>query len=683
MNKGLYIRLAKQNIRKNKSTFLPFLLSGIVMAAMFYMLDSIRQQCDDTLFFGASTMEKVLIVGVIVAGLFSVCVLFYTDGFLMKQRSKEFGLYSLLGMEKKHISKVVFWELAIIGSGSIVIGLLAGILFSRLMFMVLLKIIRINTDFQFRIMPSSILATIVLFAGVFVAIMLANMVRVFSLKPIELMRSTRQGEKEPKAKWLLAIIGVVSLGYGYYLAQTAENPLKAIKTFLTAVLCVIVGTYLLFLSGSIAVLKLLKKNRRFYYHKKHFITVSGMMYRMKQNAVGLANICILCTGVLVVLSSTVSLYVGIEDIMRTRYPMDVMTEFLYEEGNEDVPDSMLDEWKASYHYDYDKVIDMLYKRADSYNVSIEDMQSYYIYSMPGSFLGTNFKLMDGMTFSDYASATELSVIDIDDYNTLTGENESLSSGEVLIYSTIDDLNDAENITINDRAYKVAGRFSNMPIKEAFSSVFENVMVVVDSLDEIKAINNYVNENSTDGGISNIIHQINYNLTGKLSDKNAFCTRIRDNINDTGIAHLASVDDIYTTRPEMLGIYGGLFFVGIFIGTLFLVTTVMIIYYKQLSEGYDDRERFSIMQKVGMSKSEVKSVIRSQILQVFFLPIALAILHICFAFKIIKDMLVTMNFTNVALFVKCTVVTALVFTVVYFIVYCLTAKTYYKITSDNI
>lgn len=679
MSKGLYIRLAWQNIRKNKNTFLPFLLSGIMMTAMFYMLHSIWKQSNDTLFFGATTMKKVLIIGVVVAGIFSVCVLFYTNSFLMKQRTREFGLYSLLGMEKKHIGKVVFWEMALVGMGCIGIGLTVGILFSRLMFLVLLKLLRVNTSFVFHIMPESVLWTFVLFAATFAAIILANAIRVFCLRPIELMRGEHVGEREPKAKWLLALVGLASLGYGYYLALSTKNPLQAYTVFFLAVLCVIVGTYLLFLSGSIALFKMLRKNKRYYYSKKHFITVSGMMYRMKRNAVGLANICILCTGVLVVLSSTVSLYVGIEDVLRNRYPKDVMTDYLYEKDMEDEQD-MDEAWKETHHYDYAKVEEALQERAGEYNVEIRDMEQYYEYGVMGTMKDAEFVVDNtwNLSVNDYIA---LEIISQEDYNTLTGENVSLDAGSVLLYCSDDKKITGDEISVGHQTWHIAGRLDKKLTEKAFDNAYGMMFMVVPSLQDLLDISAEVQGDFTDGGIVSPEYYINFNLEGDVGDKNAYCEGLRDVINDTGISHLSSVDNIYTTRPEMFGIYGGLFFIGVFIGTLFLITTVMIIYYKQISEGYDDRERFGIMQKVGMSKAETKSVIRSQIIQVFFLPILLAIVHICFAFKIIKDILVMLNFTNVALFITCTIGTVLVFTLVYFVVYWLTARTYYRITSQ--
>lgn len=677
MSKGLYIRLAWQNIKKNKNTFLPFLFSGIVMTAMFYMLHSIWKQANETMFFGATTMKKVLIIGVIVAGVFSVCVLFYTNSFLMKQRTREFGLYSLLGMEKKHIAKVVLWEMALVGVGCIGFGLLLGILFSRLMFLVLLKLLQINTDFVFHIMPQSILATFLLFAATFVAIMIANNIRVFFLKPIELLRGGHVGEREPKAKWLLALVGLAALGYGYYLALTTKNPLQAFTVFFRAVLCVIAGTYLLFLAGSIAMFKMLRKNKRFYYNKKHFITISGMMYRMKRNAVGLANICILCTGVLVVLSSTVSLYAGIEEIIGNHYPRDIMTSYLYEEHIEDDVD---EDWTGKHHYDYALVEQKLAERAKQYHVEVQDVEHYYEYGVTGTMSGTCF-VADNNWNLDVEDYLALQIASQEDYNALTGANISLDSGTVLLYCSADKMISGNEITVGEQTWQVAGKLDGNPFEEAFNNTYGEIFMVVPSLQDLLDISSMLQGDFTDGSVVAPVYHINFNLEGSAEDKSAYCDGLRNFLNDTGISHLYSVDNIYTARPEIFGIYGGLFFVGIFIGTLFLITTVMIIYYKQISEGYDDRERFGIMQKVGMSKAETKSVIRNQILQVFFMPILLAVVHICFAFKIIRDLLVMLEFTNVTLFVICTIGTILIFTVVYFIVYWMTARTYYRITSQ--
>lgn len=679
MNRGMYIRLARRNIRKNKNIFVPFLLSCIMMTAMYYMLHSIWQQTNEAMFTGATTMRSVLKIGVSVAGIFSVCVLFYTDRFLMKQRAKEFGLYSLLGMEKKHIAKVVFWEMVQIGGIGIAAGLLLGMLFSRLLFLVLLALLELSTDFSFQIVPKSVGVTVVLFVLLFILIILANNVRVFRLKPIELLQSAHEGEREPKVNWVLALLGAASLGYGYYLAVTAENPLKAMLTLFTAILCVIAGTYLLFLSGSIAFLKLLKKSKRFYYHRKHFITVSGMIYRMKQNALGLANICILCTGVLVVLSSTVSLYAGIEDILKVHYPKDVMTTYLYEEDME--IEGYPEELKQTKHYDYALVEERLSERAQQYDVAVRDMIHYYDYTETGRIEGNRFVFEENFGFLD--EFYTLRIMTAEDYGRLAGEAVSLDAGTVLIAGT-DDISLGDEIIIMNQAWRIAGQAEVENVMSDHEQNFDYgmIFVVVPSLDELLDICRMFQACYEDGRSNAPVYHLCYNLEGKTQDKNAYCQGLRDFINSTDIAHLAAVGNIYTERPEIFGIYGGLFFVGIFVGILFLVTTVMIIYYKQVSEGYDDRERFCIMQKVGMSREETKAVIRSQIMQVFFLPIAAAVVHICFAFKIINDAMELLYFTNTELFIACTIGTVLIFTLLYFVVYMLTARIYYKITSQE-
>ena len=423
--------------------------------------------------------------------------------------------------------------------------------------------------------------------------------------------------------------------------------------------------------------KMLRKNKRFYYNKKHFITVSGMMYRMKRNAVGLANICILCTGVLVVLSSTVSLYAGTEEILNNQYPRNIKTSYLYEEHFEDAED---EDWASRHHYDYALVEQRLKERAKQYHVEIHDVEHYYEYGVTGTMSGTCFAADNNWNL-DVEDYLALQIVSQEDYNALTGANISLDAGTVLLYCSADKMISGDEITVGEQTWQVAGRLDKNPLEEAFSNTYGEIFMVVPSLQDLLDISSMLQGDFTDGSVVSPIYHINFNLEGSTEDKSAYCDGLRDFINDTGISHLYEVDNIYTARPEIFGIYGGLFFVGIFIGALFLITTVMIIYYKQISEGYDDRERFGIMQKVGMSKAETKSVIRNQILQVFFMPILLAVVHICFAFKIIRHELALLGFTNVTLYVTCTIGTILVFTLVYFIVYWLTARTYYRITSQ--
>lgn len=670
MNRGLYRKLALRNIKKNKNTFMPFSISAIAIIAMFYMLYSIQAQVDDSVFSGADTMGIILNFGVVICGIFSVFVLVYTNNFLIKRRSREFGLYSVLGMEKKHISKIVFWEIIMIAFVCITAGIAIGIVLSKLMFMVLLKLLGIQANFSFSIYPGAIVATIIVFLCIFAVIILWNNFKIYRLKPVELMRNENAGEREPKAKWLLSILGLACLGIGYYLAITTKNPITAINVFFVAVLFVIAGTYLLFLSVSIAVLKLLKKNKRFYYHKKHFITVSGMMFRMKQNAVGLANICILSTCVLVVLSSTVSLYVGMEDVLSNRFPKEVTTSYIYEDDSDD------EAFLKKYHYDYSVLDNAFLQRAEEYNLKIKNIETFYSLDSVGSFVDNQFTM-------DYEGTESLAVISVEtleDYKKKAEDDISLEKDEAIVYMSDGERLKNDKVNILGKELKIKKTLDKIPGDQQ-SSAYDILYLVVSDMDVMRDMKKLFNENSGSKIQDNIYYNYQFDLSGTEENKEKFCTGLRDYIIDTGIAHTDVVGDRYTSRQSFFELYGSLLFIGIFIGSMFLITTVMIIYYKQLSEGYEDRQRFEIMKKVGMDEKETKAVIKNQILLVFFLPILLAVVHICFAFDIIRKMLVSFNFTNTSLYIVCTIMVVLVFFIVYSIVYGLTAKTYYKVINS--
>lgn len=676
MTKSIYGKLAVNNIKKNKSTFLPFGLAGGTMIALFYILLSIDNQVSEVAFFGGRHMKTILDLGVWVCGIFSVIVVFYTNGFLLKRRNKELGLYSVLGLEKKHIGKVLFWEIILVGLGSMVGGLLGGLLFSKLMFLVLLNMLKLGTGFQFGVSLSAAIITLGVFAFIFILAILYNHLKLRRFKPVELLQGSNVGEREPKAKWILAILGAICLLAGYYLALRTQNPIEALTTFFIAVLFVIAGTYLLFISGSIALLKMLKKNKNYYYHKTHFITVSGMMYRMKQNAVGLATICILSTAVLVVLSSTVSLYIGIDNVMRTRYPSDVITNYVY---------SPEEDAAYNLHYNYNKnfIADTIEEHAVKHGVTLEDVQGYYSIGTVGKMQGEQF-------ISDFAGIDKmitLQTITLADYNDLVGEEaelEPLKKNHVYLFTGNSKHESMANIAFGDQVFQVDAASHKLKLGQGLEKrwspnvdyicivvpEFENLMLIRDELEATKA--------SPDMGSTPIVYNYEFNLRGHLADKEEFCNTLRSALNEADVPHVATVENIFTTRQEIIGIYGSLFFVGIFIGALFLLTTAMIIYYKQISEGYEDRNRFVIMQNVGMSKEEVKHVIRNQIRTVFYLPIVLAVVHIGFAFDMIRKLLEMLHLTNVKLFIGCTMGTILIFAVIYWVVYKLTARSYYQL-----
>lgn len=677
---SLYFRLAKNNIKKNKNTFIPFGISCGTMIALFYMLLAITDQIEAGQFYGAESMKTVLNLGVWICGLFSIGVIFYTNSFLMKKRTKELGLYSVLGLEKKHIGKVLFCEIGIIGIISVLTGLLAGVLLSKFMYLVLLNMMHLDTLLSFGVGIFAMKITVLLFAGIFLIVIVFNYFKLIFIKPIELLRGDNVGEREPKAKWLSAIVGGICLFIGYYIAVTTDKPLAAMNIFFVAVLFVIAGTYLIFMSGSIAILKILKKNKKYYYHRTHFITISGMMYRMKQNAAGLSNICILSTMVLVVISTTVALYLGIDDELRNRYPKDVMATTIYD-GKEDRDPNYL----AS--YDPQLVLDTVDAQAQKYKVSVVDLKGYYS-------IGTVGTMKEGVFSGENTSMSEMSILEIltiEDYMKISGQSagdlkDELTSDEVYLYSKNGEGKEGETVTIGGKTFTIKGLLKEEELGNSSDFMvtfgYDYQVVIVNNIDNLVTISKGLTRVTSAGDKMEIPVHYNceFNLSGELQDKKDFSANFRDSLNGAGIARVEKVENIFTVRQEFLSIYSSLFFIGIFIGTLFLLTTVLIIYYKQISEGYDDRKRFQIMEKVGMSKEEVKKVIKNQILTVFFLPILLAIIHIAFAFNIIKRILALLNLTNVSLFIGCTVGAVLVFLVIYGIVYTLTARAYYKIVN---
>ena len=681
---SIYLKLAISNIKKNKSTFFPFGLSCGTMIALFYMLLSINNQASDAVFYGGSDIGIILGLGVWVCGIFSAMVIFYTNGFLLKRRNKELGLYNILGMEKKHIGNILFWEIILTCGISMLAGLLGGMLFSKLLFLVLLNLINLSTTINFGISANAVIMTMLVFLSIFIVNIVYNNLKIRRLKPIELLQGSNVGEREPKAKWILALLGAVCLSIGYYIAVTTQNPLQAMSVFFVAVLFVMAGTYLLFISGSIVLLKMLKKNKKYYYHKTHFITVSGMMYRMKQNAVGLANICILSTAVLVVLSSTVSLYMGMDNVMRTRYPSDVITSYAY------MPEEDA-KYNMSYNYDTELIEKTIQNHANKYNVEIQDVNKYYSFSLVGIVDGESFRPITDDISQGMKDMVIFRAMTLDDYKAAAAEGENikeLPGDSLYLLSSDSRYSSMDNFTVGENVFKIDSASQTMELDNKFAEqtfAYDYIFIIVPDFENLIMVKDEVNNmyrerEAQDYGATSVTYNYKFNLSGDLDDKKEFNITLRDALNDADIPHVSTVENIFTTRQQFMELYGSLFFIGIFIGTLFLMATVLIIYYKQVSEGYEDRNRFLIMRNVGMSKKEVRTVIKNQILTIFYLPILLAVVHVAFAFDITRKILAILNLTNVKLFVECTLGTIFIFVIIYGIVYKLTAKSYYKIVN---
>ena len=583
-------------------------------------------------------------------------------------------------MEKRHIGRVLALETVFVAVITILGGLAAGIVFSKLVLMLLYRILGFDETVMFYITGSGIRTTLVVFGILYVLTLIYNLMQITFAKPVELLRGGNVGEKEPKTKWLMAIAGAACIATAYYIAITTENPIKVLTLFFVAVLLVIAGTYFLFTAGSIAVLKMLRNNKNFYYNKKHFAAVSGMLYRMKQNAAGLASICVLSTMVLVMVSTTVSMFAGVQDELAARYPQEITLYSTYDnvfEGKDDVTDLVKQtiadqgrtiENECSYRY----LLLLLKQNDTSFEAASQDTWN------------SDLAMVNVITRDD--------LIALD--NRFTEENTSLpQSGTVSVYGS--KAYDADTITILGKEFQVGESRVFTIDKDMYASLGFNddYYVVVDSLDTLKDIFALAN---TDNRITSYRGVSGYDIDGTTAEKIACADAVNEAIQaaneKAGLNKEDTVTNGLTSRymesrsaneNEFYSLYGGLFFLGVFLGIMFLMVTVMIIFYKQISEGYDDKQRYEIMEKVGMSNEEVKTSIQSQIRMVFFLPIVTAAIHVAAAFPMINRLLMLLNLTNTRLFVICLIITILIFTVIYYIVFKLTSRSYYKIVGNQV
>lgn len=669
MHKGIFSRLAKQNIRNNKSTYIPYMITCIFCIAMIYMMEFLRD-CPtlDQAVRQADEVRMIVFTGEIVVEIFCIIFLIYSNSFLMKRRQKEIGLYNILGLERNHIGIVMFLETIITSIGSLAGGIAVGIIGSKLALLLLLKLLHIPSVLGFYISVKGIFTCLFMFGIVFLMILFLNLAKIHLSRPVELLRGNNTGEKEPAAKWLMALIGFICLGAGYYLAVTTESPIKAITIFLLAVILVMAGTYLLFTAGSIVILKFLRRRKSFYYRTGNFISISGMLYRMKQNAIGLASICILSTGVLLMISMTVSIYFGMNDIMLNRYPYDV---------DMSVTSISEDECQTA--------IEAFEKAIADNKVPVEKSVEEIYLDIVCSKNGDQILIKPANTIRNSDSVLVLSLLDQAEYERLTGISANLNDGE--IFAWYPSAVQKDSVTVDETEFTVKKWLDKNPLTCGEDAVSDNaVLVVTDEdfkkFDEMRT-EMYKGVSSAPAGEDLTLH-LGLDITGSETDKIDFGTPVMEVVKDLKKNGGLSENSWITSgirQQEYESYYadnGSLLFIGIFLGSLFLMGTAMIIYYKQISEGYEDQKRFEIMQKVGLSRREVRSSVRRQILMVFFLPLLMAMLHITMAFPMIRRMLLLFGMTNTKLFIGCTAGTVLIFAVVYGLIYLMTARSYYHI-----
>lgn len=649
-----YPKLAVSGMRRNKILYVPYLLASSLMVMLFYILSSMTWIVGNSSIKGGSTMSVLLLLSSIVCGLLTVLILFYLNGYVIKQRSREFGLYSVLGLGKGNLCLLLFWEILFSCIGSLICGILAGAVFSQLMYLLLLNITRLPVDLEIWVPLGAVNVTVYLFLTGWGIVFLRNVFRIFRSDPIEILRRTAQGEQEPRSRWAIALTGAVTLTAGYALALTVQDPSMVLAIFLPATILVIIATYCIFSALSIVILKAMRKNRRFYYQPDNFINVSGMLYRMKQNAVGLANICILASAVLVTISSCVCLYIGEEDMLDALYPREV-TVTVYRNRYEDTsePDLLAETQAIAQTYDIE-LLD-----------PIEAIKCVAFVHQDGSTITSTHESSEINQMLEYRL--------VEDLNEATGSSYAPSDTEILVCRS-GHFPDGSTLTIDGTDFTV----TVLPESEALDSYLTQTAASPYPVFFFRDKEALMQARQLDESAT-----LNYQLWFDYDVSALNAELFQQNLS----RHLGKTEGNFGTRfksearTDFYSMYGSLLFVGLFFVALFLITTVLIIYYKQITEGYEDRQRFQIMRQVGLSDAEVRTSIRRQVQMVFFLPIIVALVHISFAFPALQKIMTLFEMHNTPLFIGCVAVSALVFLVFYTAVYRITAKAYYHIVTS--
>lgn len=680
MKKGFYPKLAFDGIRKNKKMYLPYILTSVGMVMMYYIILFLQfsQNIRDAV--KSSTAADILGLGSWVIAIFSCIFLFYTNSFLIKRRKKEFGLYNILGMDKHNLSKILFWETLIITFISLFVGLAAGIAFSKLAELIFLRLLKCDVSFNLSICPQGLGLCAAVFTVINILLFFNSLRQVKFSSAISLVKSEQTGEKPPRGNWILGILGVLLLGVAYYLALSIKEPLQAMMLFFVAVIMVIIGTYLIMIAGSVLFCRLLQKNKKYYYKSNHFVSVSSMVYRMKRNGAGLASICILATMVLVMISSTTSLYFGEEDALASRYPREINISFssldtqIYKDGQIDQIRSEIDEI------------------AKKNNADVHNSLTYLAGVLSGMVTDGNVETDVRNVYSgavDYNRVFQFNFVSIDDYNKIMGTDYHLKDGEAMIYLFRKDSNfHGDKLSFNGGpSFKIVRYLDHfISQSDAAMTIVPTMAIFVNDLDKATQGMTDATRQQYSEPVVNFSWTYGFD-TGLSEDEQIALTKAIYEYLSSGLTYknadgrlATEIESREQNRNDFYALYGGLFGLGIILSIVFIFAAVLIIYYKQISEGYEDQSRFEIMQKVGMTKKEIRKSINSQLLTVFFLPLIFAGMHLAFSEPIIKKLLLIFNLTNLNLFIMTIVISFAAFTLFYMIVYKITSNAYYKIVS---
>ena len=678
MKMSFFPRLAWTGIRKNRALYVPYFLTCVGMVMMYYIMESLSQSPLLEEMRGGTSMGTTLSLGRFVIAAFALIFLFYTNSFLIRRRYKEFGLYNVLGMDKRSIGVVLAWESLMVDAAAVLCGVGLGIALSKLAELGLLNAVRAEVDYRFTLSGKSIVMTAGIFLVIFLLLFMRSLWQVGRSRPLELLRSENAGEKPPKANWVLALIGVVLLGAAYFLAVSIKSPLEALIWFFVAVIMVIVATYLLFIAGSVALCRLLQRKKSYYYQKKHFVSVSSMVYRMKRNGAGLASICILSTMVLVMISSTSSLHFGMNDTIAAQFPR---------ENEIALHLTSMDQRTEENTARLRETFDAIFTR---HQVTAENVAEYAYGSIAGVQHGTTIQpdpdADTTWSASNFNALRQLYFVSAEDYNRAMGRNIQLRRDETMLYPLHCGYSGG-NITIGDMTLQVVGTLEDyVPISEAETNIVPALMLVVADYDVLSPLEDY--RDSLGGRMLQYCWYYGYDLQAADEESIAVYRDVTDSLGTLdflmdesgGYGYYSSC--LAAEKADFFTTYGGLFFLGIMLSIVFIFAAAMIIYYKQVSEGYEDRGRFAIMRKVGMTREDIKKSINSQVLTVFFAPLLLAGVHLCFAFPLVWKILQLFDMRNLTFVIWVTLGAFAVFGLCYAALYKATAHAYYKIVSTT-
>jgi len=674
MKTAFYPKLAFDGIKKNKKMYIPYIATSVLSVAMLYIMRYLTLSSFIKSLPKMITLLEIVGLGSFVIAIFSAIFLFYTNSFLIKGRKREFGLYSILGMNKGKIGKILFFETVIVYLISTVLGLVFGMLFSKLCELILIRLVNEKIVYTFSVSGKAISDTVGIFAVIFVLLLLNTIRQIRFSSALNLVKSDNFGEKPPKANFVFGILGFLLLAGAYFIAVRIENPVDALMIFFVAVIMVIIGSYLVFISGSVMLCKILQKNKKYYYKKNHFISVSSMAYRMKRNGAGLATICILLTMVLVMISSTSCLFFGAEDSLKARYPKDISATIGYN-NFENATEKSVEQYR-----------NLITSICEKYNAEIIDSYDYREAFVSGLIQKNGDVQIDSGVASsvDYSSLITVHFVPLSDYNRSENTDIKLNDGEAIAYTTLK-YKVPDKVNVGGVKLKITEKLEKMDIDgSSTAEVFPNLYLVVN--DVAKTCKPIAEKIDGTGDLMlqcNWRYGFNTNANEETQGKITIdATNDIFEITDGKEAFYYKVDALAVERNDFYATYGGFFFLGIMLSVLFLVAAVLIIYYKQISEGFEDAGRFGIMMKVGMTKKDIKKSINSQMLTVFYLPLVFAVMHMCFAFPLVRKVLLLFGIMNLWLLIITTAISVVIFGLFYLFVYKMTSNVYYKLVSEN-